>query len=70
MAVQQQPSCYYLEREQAERTAAEAASCPAARLAHERLADLYAERARRPAGPAFSRPDSEAISNLVILSRD
>jgi hypothetical protein len=70
MTGQQQPSCYYLKRERSERQAAEASVCPAAKLAHERLADLYAEQARRPADPASSRPDGEAVSNLVILSRN
>jgi len=70
MAEQWQPSCYYQERERAERAAAEAALCPAAKLAHERLADLHANQARRPADPASSRPDEEAVSNLIILSRD
>jgi hypothetical protein len=66
----QQLSCYYSQRERAERAAAEAALSPAAKLAHERLASLYAELAERPAGAAPKAADGEAISNLVILTRE
>jgi hypothetical protein len=68
--VNQQPSCYYSQRERAERAAAEAAVCPAAKRAHEQLAELYAEMVQRPDGAAFKAGDGKAPSNLIILTRD
>jgi hypothetical protein len=70
MSDRQQPSCYYLEREQAEREAAAAAPCEAAKLAHERLADLYAQKARSQAVDRIGASVEETRSNLVILIRD
>jgi hypothetical protein len=70
MRENEQPSCYYSQRERAERAAAEAAVSPAAKLAHERLADLYAQLMQSPDGAAIKVADGEGSSNLVILTRE
>jgi len=64
-----QPSSYFVERERVEREAALIAECPAARLAHERLADLYAQQAQSQADVGTNHPEGEAVSHLVILPR-
>jgi hypothetical protein len=66
----EQLSCYYGKRELAERAAAEAATCPAAKRAQEQLAELYAFLVERPDGAAPMASDGDAISNLFILTRD
>lgn len=60
---------YYEQRERAERKAAKAAACGAARRVHQQLAERYAELALRPAAVASPAEDSEVLPHLVILTR-
>ena len=65
----QQQSRYYIQRERAERAAAEAALCPAAKRAHEQLANLYAGLMQNPDGVLSQVPDGQGTPHLIILSR-